>query len=142
MRSSRYRRTRQPVKDGPFPVPCTSAEVPPRSDAAVGEAPAGSSANAAPGAPERTAIMIQTVIPTLIRLTPNLVLGFLCLGGVHELREAARVCNGHVREDFAIQPDARLLERMDEPGIEQAMGPAGGGDAGYPESSEVALPVA
>src|SRR5205807_412348 len=70
MRSSRYRRMRQPVKDGPFPGPCTSAEAPPRSDAAVGEAPAGSSANATP------------------------------------------------------------------------VGPAGGGDAGDPESPEVALPVA
>ncbi|OLB24911.1 MAG: hypothetical protein AUH95_02105 [Nitrospirae bacterium 13_2_20CM_2_63_8] len=57
---------RQPVKDGALPVPCTPEGVPPRSDGAVGEAPAGSSANAAPAAPERTMTMIQTVIPILI----------------------------------------------------------------------------
>jgi hypothetical protein len=56
---------RQPDKDGALPVPRTLEEAIPCSDGIVDGIAAGSSANAAP-ASERTATMIQTVIPILI----------------------------------------------------------------------------
>src|SRR5437867_4008032 len=139
MGSSRYGRMRQPAKDGIAPLARTPRGATSSFDRAVAGAPSGSSAYPAP-VPERTATMIQTGTPILIA-SSHRGLGQLRLGRVHELREAARVLNGHVRENFAIQLDARFLKRMNEPGIEKTVEPAGSADARDPEPPKGALAV-
>jgi hypothetical protein len=64
------------------------------------------------------------------------------VGGFRRLNERGKSCcvvGGHVRQNFAIQFDARLFEPSDEFAVRDFRCPAGSADPDDPEGPEIAL---
>ena len=61
------------------------------------------------------------------------------MASVDELRERARVVDGHVGEDLAVDLDARLAQTLDETVVGDAVSAGGSVDALDPELAELAL---
>ena len=67
--------------------------------------------------------------------------GNVLLGEADELRESLGVFDCHVGEDLAVQRHIRLLERIDESPIAQALRSNCGTDARDPQLAEVPLAI-
>src|SRR5215471_14083607 len=63
-------------------------------------------------------------------------------GLLRKLRESGGVLDGNVREDFAVQRDARRFEAVNQLSVRQAVQPRGRADALDPQASILALLVA
>src|SRR5262245_35408223 len=67
--------------------------------------------------------------------------GSAALRRLDDLRKRARVADGEVGQDLAIEIDLGLLEALDELAVAQALGADGRVDADDPQAAELALPL-